>query len=254
MPTVHFMGYVEPRQIKLMIENLTPITEMSLDTGLKVSYTIAVLESVVSVECEMDTFNAEDISQLYTRSVELSRAIINMIAVKMGWGLFIHLDTFIHPDGTEEFLMNRCDSLAGIVEIFELDGLDTVFQMLGCDVDFTMALNDMNEAISKPRTAAVNCSRTIDAIRHLIAPGLESKAGWRVVQESLNVDESYMQYISNHSKNSRHGEHDYLPPEVAEELFRRTWNLINRYLYRRSHSLDRLPIDRFPQLNGAPTP
>jgi hypothetical protein len=64
----------------------------------------------------------------------------------------VHINTFIHPDGTEEFLMNRADELYGIVSEYTLHDIDGIFQQVAGDVDFSMALNDMTDAITRPRT------------------------------------------------------------------------------------------------------
>lgn len=245
------MGYIEPRQTLLNVENLTPIEEINITTSRKSIFTIAILHSVVSVQCEMEEFHEEEISQLYTRAVELSRTLVNLIAIRHGWGLTVHIDTFIHADGTEEFLMNRADDLSGIISAYSLNDIDGIFQQIACDVDFSMALNDMTDAISRPRTTAVCCARTLDTIKNLLAPGLKDKLGWRVVQETLRADEPYLQHISNASKSSRHGQHDYLPVDEAEELLRRTWTLVNRYFYYRLHPDKELPVEQFPQLSSA---
>jgi hypothetical protein len=253
MQKVHFMGYVEPRQTLLNVENLTPIEEMNIATGRKTTYTIAILHSVVSVECELEVLHQDEISQLYTRAVELSRTLVNLIAIRHGWGLTVHIDTFIHADGTEEFLMNRADTLTGIIDAYNLDDVDGVFQKVACDVDFSMALNDMIDAISRPRTTAVCCARAIDTIKNLLAPGIKDKPGWRVLQDKLRADESYVQHISNASKSSRHGAHSYLPVDDAEEIMKRTWTITNRYFYHRLRSGQELPPDQFEQLT-APKP
>lgn len=255
MPTVHLMGYVEPRQTLINIENLTPIEEINIVTGQKTRFTIAILHSVVSVECKMESFNVEEeSSQLYTRCVELTRTLVNLIAIRHGWGLTVHLDTFIQEDGTEEILMNRADHIAGVVNAYTLDDVDALFQKTCGDVDFTMALNDMVDAITRPRTTAVCCARAVDTIKNLLSPGLRDKAGWRVLHEALNTDESYCQYISNASKSSRHGHHEYLPVAEADELLRRTWELVNRFLWLRLSSGEPLPKYKFPPLRGTPTP
>lgn len=253
MTTVHLMGYVEPRQTLISIENLTPIEEINISTGHKTKFTIAILHSVVSVECEMENFNVEEeSSQLYTRCVELTRTLVNLIAVRHGWGLTVHLDTFIQESGKEEVLMNRADHLEGIVDAYTLDDIDTLFLRTCGNVDFTMALNDMVDAITRPRTTSVCCARVVDTIKNLLAPGLKDKAGWRVLQETLRADESYCQYISNASKLSRHGRHEYLPVAEANELLTRTWELANRFLSFRLSSGEPLDENKFPQLIDAP--
>jgi hypothetical protein len=163
----------------------------------------------------------------------------------------VHINTFIHPDGTEEFLMNRADELYGIVSEYTLHDIDGIFQQVAGDVDFSMALNDMTDAITRPRTTAVCCARTLDTIKNLLAPDLRGKQGWRVVQEALRADESYLQHISTASSSSRHGKHEFLPVEEAEEILRRTWILVDRYFYLRLHSQKELPVDKFPLLSTA---
>lgn len=253
MQTVHFMGYVEPRQTFINVENLAPIEEMNVATGRRCKFTVAILHSVVSVECEMEDFDVEEVSQLYTRAVELSRTLVNLIAIRHGWGITVHIDTFIHPDGTEEFLMNRADCLAGMMTSYELNDIDQIFQKIACDVDFSMALNDMVDALSRPRATSVCCARTVDAFKNLLAPGLKDKPAWRVLQQTIYADEDYLQHISNASKSSRHGQHEYVPVEQAEELLKRTWEIANRCFYLRLHN-GALPTEIFSQLQNAPTP
>ncbi|HEV2710887.1 MAG TPA: hypothetical protein VGU67_11780 [Edaphobacter sp.] len=256
MPTVHIMGYVEPRETLINIENLTPIQEENIVTGKKTKFTIAIIHSVVSVECEMENFDVEqESSQLYTRCVELSRTLVNLIAVRHGWGLTVHLDTFINEDGTEERLMNRADHLDGIMDAYTLDDIDMIFRRVSGNIDFTMALNDMVDAITRPRTTSTCCARVIDTIKNLLAPELKDKAGWEVMHEALRTDKEYCQHISNASRSSRHGQHEYLPSIEAEELMTRTWELFNRFLsFRISGGLP-LDEEKFPILHhDAPTP
>jgi hypothetical protein len=251
MPTVHIMGYVEPRQTLINVENLAPVEEINIVTGAKTKFTIAILHSVVSVECEMDSFNVdEEASQLYTRCVELTRTLVNLIAIRHGWGLTVHLDTFINEDGTEEILMNRADHLAGIISAYSLDKIDTMFQRTCGDIDFTMALNDMVDAITRPRTTAVCCNRMLDTLKNLLAPGMKDGTGWKVLHETLRTDKPYCQYISNASKLSRHGHHEYLPAAEAEELMTRTWKLVDRFLHFRLSAGLSLPEEQFPLLSG----
>jgi hypothetical protein len=252
MPIIHFMGYVEPRETYVNAENLTMLTELDIDTGRVVKYTLAILDSVVSVECDVDIFNIEDISRYYTRAVELSKTFVCLISFKMGWGLFVHLDTFIHPDGTEEKMFNQANFLTGIADSYDINDFDNMYERIGCDIDLSAALGDLNDSLARPRVAPVNCSRVLDTVRNQMAPGLKDKAAWLLVQESLNTDEAYLQYISNMSKSPRHGKHSYPTRKETEELLRRTWIIFNRFLHYRIQSLTKLPSDRFPQLTNPP--
>jgi predicted DNA-binding ArsR family transcriptional regulator len=253
MPTVHFMGYVEPRNIHLMMENLNPVTERDKATGYVTTFTIAIIDSVVSVECEVDEVRREYISNLYTRSYEITRTLVNLVSLKMGWGLKVYLETYIAPDGKEETLMTRMDSIRGLFTSYDLNQMGAFFDLMVSDVNLYMALDDLVEAISTPRVATTNCARVIDAIRHLISPQLKDKAGWTAMREALNADESYLQLISNKSKLSRHGKHEYLTSEEAQEIIARACIITDRYLHYRIQYKDKLPLNLFPQLTNAQT-
>jgi hypothetical protein len=254
MPIIHFMGYVEPRETYVNAENLTIITERDVDTGRIITYTLAILDSVVSVECDVDQFNPEDMSRYYTRALELSRTFVNLISFKQGWGFFVHLDTFIDPDGKEHKLSNQATYLSGIVDSYDLHDFDDMYQRIGCDIDISLAFNDLNDALARPRIASINCARVLDTVKKRLAPGVKNeRAAWRIVQENLNTDEIYLQYISDHSKLSRHGQHTYLSTEETMELLRRTWIIFNRFLHYLIHYSSPLPIGRFPHLTS-PTP
>jgi len=254
MPAVYFMGHVEPRDTHLMMENLSSITERDIVSGHITTFTVAIADCVVSVECVVDEYQSDFVSNLYTRSLELARTAVNLISLKMGWSLAVDLDLFIDPDGSEENIMKRMDSAQGIFDAYDLDDIDKVFNQIACDVNLFMALDDLVSGIGAPRVVAVNCARALDGIKNLLAPGLKDKAAWKLLQETLNVDEEYLQLISKKSTNSRHGYHEYITDAEASELVERTWKVANRYLHYRLNQQKALPLDLFRQLTVAPTP
>lgn len=255
MPIIYFMGYVEPRQTFVNAENLTIITEKDVDADRIITYTLAILDSVVSVECDVDEFNIEDMSRYYTRALELSRTFVNLIALKMGWGFWVHLDTFIEPDGKEDKLTNQSNFLSGIVDSYDINDFDDMYLKIGCDIDLSLALNDLNDALARPRIASINCARVIDMVKNRLAPNAkDNKAAWLVVQETLNADEDYLQYISTQSTAPRHGKHTYLSSEETKELLIRTWTIFNRFIHSHIHAQGKLSEERFPRLKTSPTP
>jgi hypothetical protein len=180
---------------------------------------------------------------------------VNLIALKMGWGFWVHLDTFIHPDGKEEKMINQANFLTGIMDSFYMEDFDDMYLKIGCDIDMSLAFNDLNDSIARPRITSVNCARVIDMVKNRLAPNAkDKKAGWLVVQETLNADEDYLQYISIHSTAPRHGKHTYLSSEETQELLKRTWIIFNRFIHSHIHGLGKLSKDRFPQLSTSPKP
>jgi hypothetical protein len=254
MPTFYFMGYMEPRETDFNAENISRIVEQETETGIMAKYTLAILDSVISVECEVEQYDPKDIDKYFTRAYELAKSLINLVSVKHGWGFSIHIDTFIDPDGKEGKMANQASFLSGILDAYTIDQLDDVYVKIACDIDLSAAFNDLNDCLDKPRVTQVNCGRVLDFIKNRIAPNMKEKAAWAVVQNSLNADESYLQYISNASTTPRHGRHTFPSASEIEEVLTRTWTIFNRFLHLHLGSLEQLPTDQFPRLKTFPTP
>ena len=252
MPTVHFMGYVEPREYNLRVENITPIYEKDKNTDIITSYTLIIWDSIIGVECESSEVKPEYISNLWTRSLELVGVVTNLVGLKHGWSLTVHIDTFIREDGWEERLLNRGDSLSGLIDAYTLDDIDALFNEISCNVDAFMILQAMMRAISAPRMVSIECARVVDAIRYAIAPDKKPLPGWKMVHAALNADQEYIKLITDKSKSSRHGNHDFLSVDEAEQVLGRTWTLFNRYLHYSKNAPKPLPVEKFHQLHDSP--
>ena len=57
-----------------------------------------LLDSTVSVECEVDSFSPDDISHLANQAGDLARAAVDLLSFIHGWGLSVDLDTIIEPN------------------------------------------------------------------------------------------------------------------------------------------------------------
>jgi hypothetical protein len=111
-----------------------------------------------------------------------------------------------------------------------------------------MALNDLVTANTLPHYSPVTCARTIEGLRHLIAPGLQPKDGWSSLRQNLNIDENYLKFITDHSKGPRHGDPQHIPGAITTDIITRTWVIMNRFLEYRKRGNDALPISEFPML------
>lgn len=60
--------------------------------------------------------------------------------------------------------------------------------------------------------------------------------------------DTYLKYITDHSKAPRHGESSHTPGDITNEVVARSWSVMNRYLeYRKAGGV--LPSS-LPQLTG----
>jgi hypothetical protein len=113
-----------------------------------------------------------------------------------------------------------------------------------------MALNDLIHAVSTPHMTPANCGRVVDGLRKLVAPNMDPKQGWPIFQKTINADELYLTFISEHSKEPRHGGHVRIDGPTTTEIARRTWAIMNRFLEFRKRGNLPLPLADFPVLRG----
>jgi hypothetical protein len=246
MPIVNWIGYVEPRNLKFYVENLAPIEEKDLLTDLKMSFTVSILEGIVGIECDVSDFRKEDMSALTNRALEIVRTFIDLYSFSSGYGLNVYLEKFICPDGSEVVIMPKNHPLAALCTAYTTQDMNEMFSLIVHDASKFMALNDLVTANNIPRHAEINCSRAMDAIRKLISPNLNDIQGWRAMQKALNVDEKYLKYISEISKDARHGKREWYASQPMETNLQRAWTVMDRYLSYLKRGEVPLPLDEFP--------
>jgi hypothetical protein len=169
------------------------------------------------------------------------------------------LEEFVRPDGiTSNIFLTTTPEVVAECKAYKmapttLEDRKTLEHVLGLvmgEPALFIALNDLIHAITVPNMVPGNCGRVVDAIRKLVAPALEPKPGWQVFRETLNFDEAYTTFISEHSKKPRHGELVRIERDATTEILRRTWAIMNRLLEYRKRGNQPLPLAEFPVLKG----
>lgn len=249
MPTVHFMGYIEPKNLHLVMEGLSSYLSEDLSTGARTKFTLAILDGTVSVECEVDSFSPDDVSHLANQAGDLARAAVDLLSFIHGWGLSVHLDTIIEPDDSEHTSMNKIEKFNGLCTAYSHEDIGDMYQMLFMEPAVARCLNDLIIAVSVPHAAPINCARVIDGIRELISPGKrKGPAGWLALQEALNCEEAYLQFISKTSTGPRHASPAWINSQTQEELIARSWTIMNRFLELKKRKLTKLPMSELALL------
>jgi hypothetical protein len=112
-------------------------------------------------------------------------------------------------------------------------------------------LEDLISGLWSQDHKVINCARSVEAIRQLIAGyHLEPDAQWPIFRQALNVERSYLDLIMNYSKDPRHGKKDGAPANDVDTIMERTWTLIYRFFYYRLGGNKSLDKKRFPVLRG----
>ena len=247
MPIVHFTGYVEPRNVKASAGPFT-VEEKDKTTDTPVRFTVNIADGHVGIECELLKFEDEFLSTLSNRATELARIALDMMTFQMGYGFSLFIDKFYDDVGKEQILMIKNPFLEGLCSAYSETNFKDFLDLIVFDTNLFMALNDLVIAATVGRQAATNCARAMDAIKHMISPGEKDNIGWVAMRAKLNIGETYLRYITDFSKDHRHGNRTWHASDPVEEVLRRSWTIMDRYLIFRRWNFFQLALDAFPIL------
>ena len=258
MPTVYFKGRVLPAAVQISFTDIPQVKWVWEEESITFDFVIRITKSRVEVECKLDHYQDDYTGEIHRRAFDLARACVNVAAFGTGFGVTVFFDEFVGPNGIPSpivcinpLLAAECTAFKmGAVTLEEKRNLEAILALVMREPAVFMALNDLIEAISIPHIAATNCGRILDCLRKLVAPGIEPKQGWPIFQKTIQADEAYLSFISEHSKNPRHGEHTRIDGPTTTEIAKRTWIIMNRFLEFRNRGNLPLPLAEFPLLKG----
>jgi len=255
MPVVKFRGRVLPTALQINISGLSPFSSQELATGETMQLRVAVVESLVTVEVEVSQFSVgDDISIMHTRATHVARSVLDCFAFANGFGLIVFLDEIDDGDGVFKKIRLEQKELAAHFTAFKrADGsidYDAMHRLVATDPDLSLAINDLIMAVAIPGHIAINCGRAIEAIRKIIVPVDPKRTeGWKELRRVLQLEQSYVEFITAASTNPRHGSERYLPSQIAhQEMMKRTWIIMNRFLEYKKRGDQQLPVADFPIL------
>jgi hypothetical protein len=226
----------------------------SAELGLNVDLVLAINESLVDVACSSNQIGPNDIAVIHKVAFDLARAAVDVLAFSTGYALTVVFDRFIATDGKESVFFVHDPSLPRLCTAFvqgssdPTSSLGSITSIVFREPPLFMALDDLIGAISLHHLSLTNCARALETLRHLVAPGMPREDQWERLRDMLQIDRTYLQLITDHSKAGRHGERTYTPPNIVEEIIRRSWTIMNRFLEFRKRGNIQLPDSDFPVL------
>ncbi len=253
MQNIHFIGRVLPSAFKVSVQ--APEVKWKWEeTELELTIRVKIGNSFVNIECELEEYRPEYVTELYRRAFDLARASVNLVAFANGIGLTVLLEMLIAPDGSPTELAPIDPSLPPLCTAYSLDparlaDFNAVFNAVLKSPDLFMALEDLIHALSLPHVSPVNCARAMDRLKHLIAtPGSAEKDAWKQLRDALQIDEQYLRYVTDVSKGPRHGRPGHTPGRQTTEATHRSWAVMNRYLEYVKRGKQNLDAAAFPLL------
>jgi hypothetical protein len=142
--------------------------------------------------------------------------------------------------------------LAALVTALGDNGaFDQMFRLVAQEPTLIQLLGELIHAITVPHETCQSCALTVDGLKNLIAgQDVPDKVAWQQMRDALRVDEAYLKYITDSSKDVRHGKGVRIEGDVTTEVAQRAWSVMNRFLEYRKRGSAPLPAVEFPILKG----
>lgn len=226
----------------------------SREVGLEYEFRVEIDKSKIDVSCSFlaDFDKERHLADIVKRSFDLTRTAVNLVAFAQGYGLLVVFDKLTLADGTTVQIIPEDKGLPQLVTTLKGSAdFEQIFKIVAMQPIITRHLADLITAITVPHEAATSCARAIDGLKHLVAqPGSKDKIAWRQMQAALAMDESYLQFISHHSRPGRHGRDVYLDGPMATEITHLSWVIMDRFFEYKKRGDKALPESEFPILKG----
>ncbi len=261
MPTYRLLGRVFPKVVHVSFMDVT-INWGVGDLGFPLIMSSQIRDSALEVSCNLDWYEPRFLSTLYARGMNLVRGCLDLCTFATGLGLVVVLDTIHFPDGTSADINLQDTSLGALCTAFtippkgqeENDELADVLALVFKEPALLGALNDLGHIMAVHHQSPTNCGRVLDGLRKAIAPNEEPKRGWSMLRSALNLEQRYVEWVSDYAKNTRHGDRGHIPEQVVHEITQRTWRVMNRFLEYRKSGSQPLSLSDFPLLTSSNEP
>ncbi len=261
MPVIRFDGRVLPAAIQVSVQDHPSINWKDAEEDLDIKFTISIRNGIVSVECEVEKFDQDvHMVRIFMRAFDLARATVDLVAFNSGYGLTVVFDTFTSPSGVTSPFVSHDPRLVPLCTAFRLgeqatdlatNNFHQTLLIVALDWRVAHALRGLIEAITLPHESAVNCARSIEGLKNIIAvPGLSKGQAWKAMREALNLSEPYLKLITDVSTGPRHGDHSHVPGTITVEITQRSWVIMNRFLEYKKRGSQPLALADFPILTA----
>lgn len=251
MTKVVWTGHVYPSGLTISIAH-TGARYTASDGTLDGMLDIVVEDSAITVAWEIENYSSDNLLATWIHSRKLVTVLVDLVAFKMGAAALVVVDKYqIDGKPAEEInimepkVANLATSFASDAELLEVFSIATKEQHL------MVVFEDLISTLSSQEHKAVNCGRCVEAIRRLVAENeADPKRQWPIMHHLLNLERSYLDLITNHSKEPRHGKAPVADPDEITEVLTRTWLIIDRFFHFRRGGSVKLDVAQFPLLKA----
>jgi hypothetical protein len=210
---------------------------------------IKIVQSDITITCDTNKFSRDDTFPLILYMQEVLAFLMDIYAFSSAVPVTATINSIVTPEGQQFVIDETVESLRPLNTACKDDSLQQMLDLLTKN-NAIYVLGDLVSGIRSHQLASINCSRTVDGIRYLIADAsLNENQQWQQMRSKLRIERDYIQYISDISKDYRHANYRPVSQHVVMDILERTWTIMDRYLhYLKRGATDALPEAQFPNL------
>lgn len=243
-------GRVLPERRQVSISGLKTIS-YSDPRGFDAKFDIVIKDSKIQIKCSIAEQSNWHMQMSIVRAYELTTAAVDLYAFSKGWALSVILDDFV-INGKKQGIALSETSVASLCNVIssENDFLEAWEHLLS-NFNLKFAFRDLISSLSTLNYSSIAACRALESIRNSIAPdGSNDNEGWKLLREKLRVERDYIQFITDSSREPRHGNRGAAFGDDQLEITHRVWKIMDRYMeYQKRGANEILPEDEFPLLN-----
>jgi hypothetical protein len=261
MTIFRILGKVEPPWYSFDLEFEPQVSYRIEEADIDLKATIAIKKSVITITCETNRWSEEVLAWILQYVHDWAGSIINLFTFSAGMVLHFHLDRCEYPDKTDHPLIGRGPDLAAIATACKVTDdqgrvhvdMRDLMKLVVTNPTLMLALHDLTSAVRHGNNSLTNCGRAVDGMRKALwgkdeVSDAERKQSWEKLRNTLNVSQPYLETITSASTNPRHGSSAYIPAATRQDILRKSWTIMNRFLqYRLSGDLPLAAAD-YPTL------
>lgn len=232
MTKVTFLGRAYPRAAHVSVEGPVYFQTFLGVIDREVSFRVDIRQSDITVSGEVRDYEPAMMMVVHNRAYDLARGLLDLAGFLQGRGFSMQFHFLQLDDGEPSPIDYVNPDLPALLTILgDEDAFDKVARGPLSKPEVFGALNDLVLGLSQLHHSTVNCARATESIRHIFqADGERDEDGWRRMRAALRFDRSYLDLIVKTSRQQRHGKRAWVSGDIATEVIRRSWVVMDRYL------------------------
>jgi len=261
MPVLKVLGKIEPPWFHLTFD-IEPEVKYRIDEAdIDLKATIRIKQSDVVITVELNRWDDTVLGWVLQYLFDWVGAEVDLFSFASGKIFNVHLDRAEYPDGSVHQLIGEAPDLAAMVTACKasVSGDDIRVEMRDIlpivvgSPTLMIALHDLISSVRYGNNSLTNCARAVEGLRKAMwgsdeASPDEQKQAWAKLRDNLQLSKDFLQTITDASRGPRHGSSAYISSAVRQDVLKKSWEVMNRFLSYRLGANQPLPKAKYPIL------